>query len=262
MKIIDAHAHIFPGKISKKATNSISEFYSNIPMAHEGSVEALLKSGREAGVEKYLVFSTATVAGQVESINDFIINQAKEHEEFLPVGTMHIDFDNFEKEIDRIYNLGVKGIKLHPDFQKFNFDNEKMYPIYDLLEKKGMFVITHSGDYRHGFSHPLRVANIAKRFPKLRIIAAHCGAWSQWDMAKECLVLPNIFVDTSSTMGFFDNDIIKKTIAIYGDEKVFFGTDFPMWDHVGEINRLERVGLSEYVLEKVLYENFQNFYDV
>ena len=59
MKIIDAHSHIFPQKIAEKATGAISKFYE-IPMGHMGSTEELIKSGSEAGVDKYLVFSTAT----------------------------------------------------------------------------------------------------------------------------------------------------------------------------------------------------------
>ena len=261
VKIIDAHAHIFPEKIAAKATHAISDFYAHIDMAHNGSAEELLKSGEKAGVSRYLVFSTATTAAQVESINDFILSQAELHKEFIPVGTMHADFKNYEEEIERIYNRGIRGIKLHPDFQKFNFDDERMLPIYEFLEKKGMFVVTHSGDYRYGFSHPLRVANIAKKFKKLDIIAAHCGGWSQWDTAIECLILPNIYVDSSSTMGFFDKNIVKKSLECYGRDRMFFGTDFPMWDHVGELKRLEELGLDDDTMEAVLYRNFENFYE-
>lgn len=260
MKIIDAHAHIFPEKIADKATHAISEFYSNYNMEHIGSPDELLKSGRRAGVSKYMVFSTATVEKQVRSINDFVIEQARIHDEFIPVGTMHMDYADFEEEIERISSLGVKGIKLHPDFQRFNLDDEKMNPIFDLMEKKDMFLITHSGDYRYGFSHPLRVANVAKRFKKLRIIAAHCGGWSQWEIARECMVLPNIYVDTCSTTGFIKDDIISKTIKAFGKDRIFFGTDFPMWDHEGELERLYSLNLKDDILECILYKNFAGFY--
>ncbi len=261
MKIIDTHAHIFPQKIADKATHSISDFYMGTAMeGGVGTTEALLFSGRKVGVTKYLVFSTATTPMQVKSINDFILDEAQTHPEFLPVGTMHIDFADFEEEIERISKAGMKGIKFHPDFQKFNFDDERLFPIYELLEKKGMFVITHSGDYRHGYSHPLRVKNIAKRFKNMPIIAAHCGAWSQWEIAKDTLVLPNVYVDTSSSMRFFEPEIVLKTIDVYGENKIFFGTDFPMWDHEGELKTLFSLGLKDSTLERILYKNFEEFY--
>lgn len=260
MKIIDSHAHIFPHKIAEKATESISAFYFNRDMAHNASSEELLASGRKAGVEKYLVFSTATSEKQVRSINDFILSEAKEHPEFLPVGTMHADFANFEEEMERISAAGMKGIKLHPDFQRFNFDDERMFAVYELLQKKEMFVITHSGDYRYGYSHPERVARIAKKYKKLKIIAAHCGGWSQWKEARECVVLPNVWVDTSSSMGFTDEDIINETIRCYGEDKIFFGTDFPMWDHKEELEHLFKLGIKDSTMEKILYDNFAEFY--
>lgn len=207
-----------------------------------------------------MVFSTATVAKQVKSINDFILEEANRHKEFIPVGTIHIDYEDFEEEIERISGLGIKGIKLHPDFQKFNFDDPKMEPIYSILEKKGMFVVTHSGDYRYGYSHPLRVAKIAEKFKKLRIVAAHCGGWSQWDIARECVNLPNVYVDTSSTIGFSHRDIINKTIDTFGKEKIFFGTDFPMWEHEAELKKLLALNIKEDIIERILYKNFAEFY--
>lgn len=263
MKIIDAHAHIFPAKIAEKATDAISAFYMDWEMAGTANTEELLASGSEVGVDKYLVFSTATTEKQVRSINDFIFSEAEIHPEFLPVGTMHAEFADFEDEIERISKMGMKGIKLHPDFQKFNFDDERMLPIYELLAEKGMFVITHSGDYRYGYSHPERVANIAKKYKDLKIIAAHCGGWSQWKEARECMVLPNIYVDTSSTMGFTEEeDIIAETIKTYGEDKIFFGTDFPMWNHKGELKNLCSLGIKDSVLEKILYNNFAEFYGI
>ena len=70
--IIDAHAHIFPDKIAEKATTGISKFYG-LPMYHQtGSVKELLQSGKEDGVDGFLVCSVATKAEQVASINQFL----------------------------------------------------------------------------------------------------------------------------------------------------------------------------------------------
>ena len=209
MKIIDAHAHIFPSKIADKAVESISHFYET-PMKHRGSSEALIESGSKIGVEKYLVFSTATKLEQVESINDFIIEETKKHNEFIGLGTMFKGFENFENELLKLKNHGIHGIKLHPDFQKFDINDSALFPVYDILSQLNMFIITHAGDYRYGYSHPEKIADVAKEFPNLNIIGAHFGGWSQWDISFECLNLPNMYFDTSSTMGFAGLDIVKK----------------------------------------------------
>jgi hypothetical protein len=127
-EIYDAHSHIFPAKIARKATTVIGDFYK-LPMYSEGSSEKLLKSGMEIGVKKYLVCSTATVPQQTESINSFIKAECDAHPEFFGFGTLHPDMDNIEAEVDRIISFGLHGIKIHPDFQKFDIDASEAYKI-------------------------------------------------------------------------------------------------------------------------------------
>lgn len=260
MKIIDVHAHIFPDKISKKAVQSISDFYET-PMQHAGSTKELIESGEKIGVEKYLVFSTATKKEQVESINSFILSEVFKNDKFIGLGTMYKGYKNYENELLKLKQNGIKGIKLHPDFQKFDFNDKELFPIYDFLAENNMFVLTHAGDYRYGFSHPEKIADIAKKFPKLNIIGAHFGGWSQWDIALKVLNLPNMYFDTSSTFGFTNHEDAKKAFNTFDNTHIFFGTDFPMWDHQAELQNIMNLKLSDDVLENVLYGNFMNFYN-
>ena len=260
MKVIDTHAHIFPPKIAEKAVKSIGSFYDT-NMQYKGSKEELLSSGKEINVEKYLVFSTATKVEQVASINNFIISEIENTPEFIGLGTMYKGFLNFEDEFLKLKKAGINGIKLHPDFQKFDFNDKDLYSIYDTLSNLGMFVMTHAGDYRYGFSHPEKIAQIAKEFPKLNIIAAHFGGWSQWDIAFDVLNLPNVYFDTSSTMGFSGLDNAKKAFNVFDNTHIFFGTDFPMWSHKDELNNILKLGLNDNTVENVLYNNFNNFYN-
>ena len=123
MKIIDVHAHIFPQKISEKAVKSIGDFYE-IPMtSNKGTSEALLESGKQIGVSKYLVFSTATKKEQVESINRFIISECEKHSEFMGLGTMFVEYDGYEKKLkypnEAIRNLGLISTWINKSGYKF-----------------------------------------------------------------------------------------------------------------------------------------------
>ena len=260
MKIIDAHAHIFPEKISEAAVNSIGSFYGLLEMAHGGTSEELISSGSKIGVEKYMVFSTATTPKQVTSINNFIVSECEQHPEFIGVGTMHSEFEDFESEIDRIYRLGIRGIKLHPDFQQFYIDDDKLLPLYAILEDRDMFLITHSGDYRYDFSRPERIAKVAKMYPKMRVIAAHFGGWAMWTVARRELTLPNVYIDTSSTLVFSGDVPAKEAFKAFDNTHIFFGVDFPTWDHTVELEYIMKLGLDDATLENVLYNNFNNFY--
>jgi len=71
MKIADAHTHIFPSKISAKASKSIGDFYE-IGMSYPADIEILRENEKKIGTERCLVCSAAVTAAQVTSINDFI----------------------------------------------------------------------------------------------------------------------------------------------------------------------------------------------
>ena len=269
MLTIDAHVHIFPPKIAPAAVQATAEFYAGAHTpeftapaelaACAGTAEDLLARNAAAGIDRSVIFSTATRPGQVESVNDFIAGLCREHPSLIGVGTMHIDYPDFEAEVKRIRGLGLRGIKLHPDIQRFALDDERLLPLYDLMRANGLFLIAHTGDYRYSYSSPDKMARIAKLFPEMRFIGAHFGGWSQWREARERLTLPNVWVDTSSTLPFGAEDAARAAFDAFDHEHIFFGSDYPMWDPATELGRLEALGLPEDLLEAVKGENFRRF---
>ncbi|MBE5039376.1 amidohydrolase family protein [Ructibacterium gallinarum] len=252
--IIDAHAHIFPHKISKAATQGISDFYQ-IPIPYDGTLETLLQLGKEAGVSKFIVHSVATVPEQVPSINRFLEESITQYPDTL-IGfmAMHPDYSDIEDEILRASHKGLKGIKLHPDFQQFRIDDPKAFPIYEAAGDRFPILI-HMGDYRYSYSKPAQLAKILKLFPKLRVIAAHFGGWSEWDDAAKYLKNFRLWVDTSSSSHWLPPEQLMKLILCYGTDSILFGTDYPMWNHKDELAVLRKLPLTPDQLDKILYKN-------
>ncbi len=254
--VIDAHAHVFPGKIAAKATESIGDFY-DIPMDLDGSVETLLRLKERYGISKFLIQSVATTPQQVASINDFIAETVRSHPDtFIGFGALHPDMEAPEKEIERILSLGLKGVKLHPDFQRFEADSPAAMRLYAPMEGR-LPLLIHAGDKRYDYSHPRRIANILSAFPKLDVIAAHFGGWSQWDEAQEYLKGKRVWVDTSSSLYEVPPKHAKELFDGFGEDYVLFGTDYPMWKVNEELERLEQLGLSDTQMEKVLHLNVE-----
>lgn len=253
MKIIDFHNHIYPDKIAVKASESIGKFY-DVEMCEIGTSQTLLELGEKSGIYKFLVQSVATTAAQVPSINNFISEQCNQQEKFVGFGTLHPDVEDIPAEVERMISLGLRGVKLHPDFQKFNIDDKCALPIYEACEGR-LPILFHTGDFRYTYSHPKRVANILKMFPDLTVIAAHFGGWGIWDDAFEHLMQCDCYVDTSSTFGFVGKDKMKDMIIKYGPDRIVFGTDFPMWHCFDEIENIMSMGLSDDWLEKIFYLN-------
>ncbi len=254
MFIVDAHAHIFPAKIALKATESVGNFY-NVGMRYVGSPENLLESGKAIGVDKYFVHSVATTPAQVRSINTFIAEQCAQHPEFIGFGAMHPGVEDIQAEVDNIIALGLKGIKMHPDFQRFNIDDECALPIYECAQGR-LPILFHMGDYRYDWSHPSRLARIIDAFPDLDCIAAHFGGYTAWDEALSCLLGRRCWIDTSSTLGMVEDiGYVRKLVSKWGTERMLFATDFPMWDHAEELARFEQLGITGDELENVMGKN-------
>lgn len=252
-KIIDFHTHVYPKAIAQKATQSICDFYE-LGTDLVGTPEVLLERGKEAGISEFVLLPVAVKPERVRSINQFIVQQVAEHKEFYGFGTLHADMDNMNEEIDYMESVGLKGIKIHPDFQKFPIDDERLFPVYDRIQGS-LPIIFHCGDYRYDFSSPERLARILKEFPKLTVIAAHLGGWSVYEEAFELLKNQNCYFDISSSMSFISTEQMNKYVHGYGTEKLVFGSDFPLGDPVKEIEYFEKLDLTPYEREQIAFRN-------
>lgn len=260
-EIIDAHAHIFPEKIAENATVNIGRFY-DIHMESCGMSKKLIEGGDTIGVSKYLVCSTATVPHQVKSINKFIAKECSLNPQFFGFGTTHPKSDNIERDIAQIKELGLHGVKLHPDFQEFDADSPEAFKIYEIIEGE-LPLLIHCGDPRYDFSAPAKIRNICRNFPKLKLQAAHFGGYQRWDEAEELLVgFENLRVDISSSLSFMSVDKAAERIRKFGVENSFFGCDFPMWSHETEFERFMDLGFSEEENRLILSQNFKRFYGI
>lgn len=261
--IIDSHCHIYPDKIAEKAVEGIGSFY-DLPMCYDGKASTLIEKGNQIGVCHNIIFSVATTPHQVGSINSFISNCVKEGEgRFTGLGALHPDTENVASEIENIKALGLKGVKLHPDFQKFRINDERLFSIYKACSEAELPVLLHTGDYRYDFSNPDRMADVLERFPELTVIGAHFGGWSVWEEASDVLSgCKNFYVDTSSSFHWLKKEKAKEIIEKYGADKVIFGTDFPMWSYKDEYEYLEALKLGDEEYRKIYYENAAELFDI
>ena len=259
--IIDAHAHIFPDKIAEKATFAIGDFYGIKMNEKVGTPEVLLAEGLPVGISKFVVHSTATTVKQVENINKYIISEIEAHDEFIGFMTLHPDMDEsaMEKEVDFCINHGIRGVKLHPDFQKFSIDEPRAEKISRAVDAR-LPILFHTGDKRYRFSNPERLVKIAKKYPSQIVVGAHFGGYSEWESSLLYKGLDNVYFDTSSTLPFIDKNEAVKLLRALGTDRFFFGTDFPMWRPKDELERFFSLPLSEAERQLILHENFEKVF--
>lgn len=252
-KIIDFHNHIFPENISDKATGFLGDYY-HVPIECTGTIDVLIEDAKKAGIETLVVHSTATKASQVETINSYIAAACKEHKNFIGFGSLHPDMANPAEEIERIISLGLRGIKLHPDFQNFPADSDKMMPIYEKLSGR-LPVLFHAGDIVNTYSSPKRIARVHDAFPNLTIIAAHLGGYRRWEEALEYLSGTDVYFDTSSSLWALTKEKAEFYIKSHNINRILYGTDFPMSGHESELKRFYSIDLTDEERELILYKN-------
>lgn len=257
MKIIDIHTHVYPHTIAAKAAQNVRNFYQ-IGRNMDGTPEMLLDRGAQAGISQYIILPVAVRPENVQSINHFIVDQMQQHPSFVGLGTLHAETQNIAEEAMRIADLGLKGIKFHPDCQKFDIDDPRLFPVYEAISGK-MPVFLHMGDKRYNHSHPARLRKVMDLFPKLEVMAAHFGGYSMYETACQELKDKNCIMDISSSLMFMAPGEAEHYINLYGAERFAFGTDYPVWDPVEEVRHFLDLKLTMEQKEQIAWKTATEF---
>jgi len=260
IEVIDAHCHIYPDKIAARACAGTDRFYGTTASC-SGTVGELLEKKR-GRIDRFLVHSVATTPAQVGSINRFISEQVQNHPMTLfGFGTLHPESEDIAGDFYQLLELGLQGVKLHPDIQAFALDDPRALKIFELCERENIPALLHTGDYRYDYSNPNRLLPVLKAYPSLTVIGAHLGGWSVWESACDQLSgFSNLYVDSSSTFPFFDKDKAKELICRWGFDRVLFGSDYPMWDPERELDVFLSLDLGEEANRKILGENAKKLF--
>jgi hypothetical protein len=172
---------------------------------------------------------------------------------------MHPDFDGYRDEILRMKELGIKGVKFQPSFQKFYPDEEKMFPVYEEIIKSGMIILFHAGDeikpVQTIYSTPPRLAKILDTFDSATIIAAHLGGYRLWDQVEEFLLGRDIYFDVSYVFGHLDSARAVRIIRSHGIDKIVFGSDLPFAPQQKDIQIISQLDLTQEEKENILGKN-------
>lgn len=255
-RIIDVHTHVFPDALAASAVASLEE-QGGIKSHYDGTLAGLLAAMDRACVDVSVTQAVATRPAQVRTINDWAASSASAR--IVPFGAMHPDFENPAEEIARMRSLGMLGFKMHPEFQAFAPDEQRVQPIFAAALAEGLIVFMHAGEDAcvptlHGT--PESFARMLDAHPGLTVVLAHMGGWQQWDGVVAQLVgRHDFYVDTAYTLGHLPDERFVELVRLHGADRVLFGSDGPWTDAAEEIAHLRRLGLSADELDAILGGN-------
>lgn len=254
---IDFHTHIFPDKIAAGAlqhlvanTKAYEHLYGAVSPHTDATMKGLLASSREAGLDYSLVLPIATSPRPSPTINDFAaaVNRTDGLRSF---GSVHPHCPVFEEEIQRIKSLGLRGIKLHPEYQGCFADEPATIAVVKAAADYGLWVIFHAGA-DIGMPPPVhctpeRVLRLRQAVPHARIILAHMGGYLLWEDVLRSAADMDIYIDTSFCVPNHpkQHGLFAEIIRTVGPERVLFGTDSPWAEQKSTLQATERF-LQEY----------------
>lgn len=260
--VIDFHTHIFPDKIAGRTIEKL-ENVANVKAFTDGREESLVASMEQSGVTLSVVLPVVTRPEQFNTVNDFaaMLNEKYEDKQhrILSFGGIHPDTLDYKRELRVIRDLGLKGIKLHPDYQDTYFDDVKYMRILDYASELGLISIIHAGvdigypDNVH--CTPERIQRVIDEVAPEKMVLAHYGSFGLWEDVERLIAGQNVYLDTSYIFGFISDEMFLKILEKQGADRVLFATDSPWSGQKESLAYIRNLPIEQNDLQKILEKN-------
>ncbi|MBI5231630.1 MAG: amidohydrolase [Coriobacteriales bacterium] len=254
-RIIDIHTHVFPDALAPSAIAALSESADH-PAYYDGTVSGLVDLMDRDGIAASVTQPVATKPGQVRSINDWAASTASDR--IIPFGAIHPDHEDPSAELERIAAMGIRGFKMHPDYQSCAPDDARMTPILSAARDLDLIAFFHAGEdigLETLLGHPHAFARMLDAWPGLKVVLAHLGGFRCWEDVCATLVGRDLWFDTAFTLTHMPDESLVDLIRAHGSDRVLFGSDGPWTDPGQELVHLRRLGFTEEELDAILGGN-------
>ena len=109
-------------------------------------------------------------------------------------------------------------------------------------------------------SSPSEIRTLHRRFPALKIAAAHLGGFGMWDETEETLVGEDVVLDLSHTFFWMPHERIERIIRNHGAKRILFGTDAPWQKQSRVLSAFADLPLTESDRRAICYDNAKELF--
>jgi len=257
MCIIDFHTHAFPDAIAERAIPALEQ-ESSVKAILDGKIGSLLAAMDAAGIAQSVVCSIATRPEQFAPIVQWSRQIASPR--LLPFPSIHPDDPDAAERVREVHAAGFLGLKLHPYYQTFAIDEPRLYPLYEAIAQCGLVCLMHAG-FDPAFpredrcAEPVRIRRVLEAFPALKLVAAHMGAWDDWDEVRAHLLGKPVYMDIAFLLETMPRAQARAFLLEHPGEYVLFGTDSPWTDPRDVIANVRALELGPRLEEMIFYKN-------
>lgn len=267
--IIDFHTHTFPDKICHAVREKLSDVSHTKPYS-DLSIAGTIRDMEKSGVDYSVNLPVATAVKQVESINSSMIAQKEDflQKHIITFGCMHPDYGDLkaiEKELKRLKEAGIPGIKMHPAYQGVDFDDPRFMDIMRVARDLDLIVTIHAGIdigfLEHNFSGVSMILKVLEEVKPEKLVLAHMGGWMAWDLVEKELAGANLWYDTAFSLGPIEgkegqeaerthyynmsSEQFVHLVRALGADRVLFASDLPWADPVRYISMIRESELTQ-----------------
>lgn len=267
--IIDFHTHIFPEKIVAHTIETL-EKNANIKAAANGTLDGLRASMKQDNIDYSVVLPVATKPSQFDSINKYAAS-INNTDGILSFGGIHPDNDNISEKLAYIKSLGLKGIKLHPDYQYTYIDDDRYLEIIQECIRLDLCCVIHSG-LDVGLPTPIHcppdrayimLQKVLQNCNKdSKIVLAHVGGYLQWRLVEELLVGENVYFDLAFCINKIETEQLIRIIRNHGSDRILYATDSPWSGQKEMVDYVKSLPLSDADMDNILYKNAVRLLDL
>lgn len=268
--MIDFHTHIFPEAIAPRTIAVLQEKCQG-PAYTNGMVSGLAASMEASQIAVSVVLPVVTKPSQFASVNQFAaeLNQTYGSNvcstKLISFGGIHPDCENYKKCLKDIKELGLKGIKLHPDYQGTFINDVKYMRIIEYASELDLVVVTHSG-YDVGYPDevhcpPKLVREVIDKVQPKKLVLAHMGGMTRndgsisWDEVEEYLVGKEVWLDTAYVLPLIPPETFRRIVRSHGASKILFASDSPWREQKQCVDLMANMKLSGEEWQMIMEEN-------
>ena len=258
MKAIDFHTHVFPDKIASD-TVSLLESRANIKAINDGTLSGLKREMKNGGADVSVILPVMTRTGQFDSVTRFAVKINESEEGLVSFGAVFPGDPDCTSRLAVLKKYGIKGIKIHPDYQNVNFDDISMMRLVDEASALGFIISVHAG-VDIGLPGPVHCTpemalHVIREVHPEKLVLAHTGGWKCWDEVEEKLAGRDVYFDISFTDGYIENDRFRRIIINHGTDRILYATDSPWSGQKETMAAVKKLDLGEESEEKIFYRN-------
>lgn len=254
--IIDFHTHMFPDKIAKGTIEYLADICKMEPYT-DGTYEGLKAETEESGVDISVALPIVTKPKQFDSINTFASHYLDGN--VRSFGSIHPENEDYKEKLRHIKELGMKGIKLHPDYQETYFNDIRYKRIVAYATELDLITVVHAGQDPKSpediHCTPQMSAELIDDVKPEKLVLAHMGGNFQWDDVERYLVGKQVYFDTGVVLDKMPEEQFLRIVRTHGEDKILFATDSPWSGQKEFIAIMQRTGLTDDEREKIFAGN-------